>query len=86
MEQTIDEIDHVTDKSIKKTSVAEVGFLDKMKRLYSQMTTETEGWIASFVEDSEQAPNLKFNRSIISKCWEKRYKGEKFYEIMWNYS
>ena len=53
MEQTIDEIDHVTDKSIKKTSVAEVGFLDKMKRLYSQMTTETEGWIASFVEDSE---------------------------------
>lgn len=73
----------MNEKSFKKTETANVGFLDKMKRIYSQMTTETEGWIVSFIEDSEEAPNLKFNRSIISKCWEKRYKVEKFYEILW---
>lgn len=59
---------------LKRTSVAETGFFDKIKRIYSQITTETEGWTLSFIEDNEEAPNLKFNRSIISKCWEKRYK------------
>jgi hypothetical protein len=63
-----------------------VGFFDKIRRIYNQMTTETEGWIVGFIEDSEEPPNLKFNRSIISKCWEKRYKVEKFYEIMWRNS
>jgi len=33
-------------------TVAESGFLDKIKRLYNQITTETEGWIAGFVEDN----------------------------------
>jgi hypothetical protein len=50
------------------------------------MTTQTEGWIAGFVEDNEEAPILKYNRSIISKCYEKRYKIEKVYEIVWKYS
>ena len=60
--------------------------MTKIKRLYNQITTETEGWIISFIEDNEEAPNLKFNRSIISKCWEKRYKVEKFYNILWRFS
>ena len=76
----------MTEKLFKKTEVAEASFFDKIKRIYNQMTTETEGWIVGFIEDSEEAPNLKFNRSIISKCWEKRYKAEKFYEIMWKYA
>ena len=50
------------------------------------MTTETEGWTLSFIEDNEEAPNLKFNRSIISKCWEKRYKVEKFYTLLTKFS
>lgn len=79
IQQTVDSLAHVNEKSFKKTSIAEVGFFDKIRRIYNQMTTETEGWIVGFIEDSEEPPNLKFNRSIISKCWEKRYKVEKFY-------
>ena len=44
-------------------------WMDRMKRLYTQMTTETAGWIEGFIEDSDEAPNLKYNRSILSKCW-----------------
>ncbi len=65
----------MTESNLRKnTSVAETGILDKIKRIYNQITTETEGWIAGFVEDSEEAPLLKYNRSIISKCYEKKYK------------
>lgn len=70
----------------KNTGVAETGILDKIKRIYNQMTTETEGWIAGFVEDSEEAPQLKYNREIISKCYEKKYKVEKVYDIIQRYS
>jgi hypothetical protein len=53
----------------KSTPVAESSIFDRIKLMYNQMTTQTEGWIASFVEDNEQSPQLKYNRSIISKCW-----------------
>ena len=55
-------------------TVAEGGILGKIKTIFNQITTETEGWISGFVEDSEEAPLLKYNRSIISKCYEKKYK------------
>lgn len=67
---TIGEISRVNESNLKKNAtVAETGFLDKIKRIYNQITTETEGWIAGFVEDNEEAPLLKYNRSIISKCY-----------------
>jgi hypothetical protein len=44
----------VTEQTLKKSNViAESGFFDKIKRIYNQMTTQTEGWIAGFVEDNE---------------------------------
>lgn len=84
---TLKQLSHIHDGNMKKSStVAETGFLNKMKRIYNQMTTETEGWIAGFVEDSEESPMLKYNRSIISKCYEKKYKIEKVYELIEKYS
>lgn len=50
--------------------------------MFTQMTTETEYWIADFIEESEESPPLKCTRNIISKCWAKRYKVEKVYSIM----
>ena len=79
IEQTIDDLKRVNDKAFKKTDVVQSSFFDKIRKIYNQMTTQTEGWILSFIEDNQEAPNLKFNRSIISKCWEKRYKIEKVY-------
>ena len=85
--QTINEISRITQANLKKNStIAEAGFFDKLKRIYNQMTTQTEGWIAGFIEDNEEAPLLKYNRSIISKCYQKRYKIEKVYEIIWKYA
>jgi hypothetical protein len=56
--------------------------LEKIRRMFHQMYTETEGWIMGFIEESEEAPLVKYNRFIISKCWEKRYKIEKVYQII----
>ena len=69
----------------KNMTVAESGLLNRIKTIFNQITTETEGWIAGFVEDNEEAPLLKYNRSIISKCYEKKYKIEKVYELLWKY-
>lgn len=75
LDQALNEISRVTESNLNKNpNVAETGILDKIKRIYNQITTETEGWIAGFVEDNEEAPLLKYNRSIISKCYEKKYK------------
>ena len=53
-----------------------------MKKFFNQLTTETEGWIDGFIEDNEEAPPIKYNRMIISKCWEKGYKVTKVYQII----
>ena len=53
LDMTKDELDHVTEKLFKKTEIAQASFFDKIKRIYNQMTTQTEGWIVSFIEDSE---------------------------------
>lgn len=48
--QTISEISKVTENNLRKcTTVVETGIFDKIKRIYNQMTTQTEGWIAGFV-------------------------------------
>lgn len=57
-------------------------FLGKMRKAFTQMTAKTEYWIENFIEESEESPPLKYNRNIISKCWEKRYKVDKVYTIM----
>jgi hypothetical protein len=49
----MNEISRVTESNLKKNAVvAETGFFDKIKRIYNQMTTQTEGWIAGFIEDN----------------------------------
>lgn len=50
--------------------------------MFSQLTTKTEGWIIGFIEENEEAPMIKYNKYIIAKCWEKRYKVEKVYQVM----
>ena len=52
--QAMKDFSYVNEGNIKKNeTVAETGILDKIKRIYNQITTQTEGWIAGFVEDSE---------------------------------
>lgn len=69
-DQSINQISHINESNLQGSAeVAETGFFDKIRRIYNQMTTETEGWIAGFVEDSEEAPMMQYNRSIISKCY-----------------
>ena len=29
---------------------------------------------------------MKYNRALLAKCWEKRYKCEKMYELMFKYA
>jgi hypothetical protein len=85
--QTLKELSIVNEANLKRnTVVAETGIFNKLKRILNQITTETEGWIVGFIEDSEEAPMLKYNRSIISKCYEKKYKIEKVYELLEKYS
>lgn len=64
------------------TTPVKCNVMEKIRRLFHQMYTETEGWIMGFIEESEEAPLVKYNRFIISKCWEKRYKVEKVYQII----
>ena len=35
---------------VKQSKATSSSFMDKMKRLYCQMTTQTEGWIEGFIE------------------------------------
>ena len=65
--------------NINNEKVGSISFMDKVKMLYTQITTQTEGWIEAFIEESDQSPNLKYNRSILAKCWEKRYKVSKVF-------
>ena len=52
LDQTVDEIRRVNEKTFRKTDIAESSFFDKIRRIYNQMTTETEGWIVGFIEDN----------------------------------
>ncbi len=40
-------VNHSKLKSTK--NISESGFFDKVKRAFSQITTETEGWIVGFI-------------------------------------
>ena len=52
LEQTVDEIKRVNEKTFKKTEAVESSFFDKIRRIYNQITTETEGWIVGFIQDN----------------------------------
>lgn len=66
----------------EKSEPSTTNFVEKLRRLYHQLTTKTEGWILGFIEDNEEAPLMKYNRFLIGKCWEKRYKVEKVYQVI----
>ncbi len=50
LDATLTEILKINNQMLKKcTTASESSFFDKIKLMYNQMTTQTEGWIASFV-------------------------------------
>jgi hypothetical protein len=50
LDATLSEILKINNQMLKKSSaIAESSLFDKLKLIYNQMTTQTEGWIASFV-------------------------------------
>lgn len=52
LDQTVDQIKRVNEKTFKSTSAAQSSIFDKIKRIYNQITTETEGWIIGFIENN----------------------------------
>jgi hypothetical protein len=78
----IDNFQHVRAKGKDSAEPVKSSLFGRMKRVFTQMTTQTEYWIENFIEESEEGPPLKCNRNIIAKCWQKRYKVEKVYSII----
>lgn len=81
LQRVHNEFAHVRPSNKAMESV-KASLLDRMRRAFTQMTTETESWIGNFIEESESSPPLKYTRNIIAKCWAKPYKVEKVYSIM----
>jgi hypothetical protein len=46
----LNELNNLNNVQREETEAISMNFLDKIRKLYHQMTTKTEGWILGFIE------------------------------------
>ena len=56
--------------------------VDVWQKYIKTLTTKTEAWILSVLEENEDSPNQKFMRFLIIKAWQKPHKIKKFYVLL----
>ena len=64
----------------KKEKHVKPKFMDLMNKHFKRLTTKSEGWLLSAVEESEEGPKQKYVRYLIIKAWHKNEKINKFYK------
>lgn len=57
-------------------------FFASLNKYYKRLTTKSEGWILSAIEQNEEGPKQKYVRYLIIKAWQKKTKIEKFYRFI----
>jgi len=62
------------------------GFMSSISKMFTVATTETEGWFLSYIAEDSNAPNDEFVNKILDKCWKKKYKAKKLFDIIDKYT
>lgn len=52
-----------------KQNVVTPNFFDRCKKYFSRLTTKSEGWVYSALEENELGPKQKYVRMLIVKTW-----------------
>lgn len=66
----------------KKEQHVKPKFMDLMNKHFKRLTTKSEGWLLSAVEENEEAPKQKYVTNLIIKAWNKNEKVVKFYKFL----
>lgn len=66
----------------KKQKNVKPKFMDLMNKHFKRLTTKSEGWLLSALEENEEGPNQKYVRYLIMKAWKKDEKIVKFYRFL----
>lgn len=66
----------------KKEKQVKPKFMDLMNKHFKRLTTKSEGWLLSALEENEEGPQQKFVRFLIIKAWNKNEKIIKFYKFL----
>ena len=53
-----------------------------MRKHIRRLTTKSEGWVLTALEENEKEPKQKYVRFLINKAWLKPNKINKFYNII----
>ena len=61
-------------------------FFALINKHIKRLTTKSEGWLLSAIEQNEEGPKQKYVRFLIIKAWQKKSKIEKFYRFITNNS
>lgn len=57
-------------------------FFALINKHIKRLTTKSEGWLLSAIEQNEEGPKQKYVRFLIIKAWQKKTKIEKFYRFI----
>ena len=57
-------------------------FFALVNKHFKRLTTKSEGWLLSAIEQNEEGPKQKYVRFLIIKAWQKKTKIEKFYKFL----
>jgi len=66
----------------KKEMHVKPKFMDLMNKHFKRLTTKSEGWLLSALEENEEGPKQKYVRYLIIKAWKKSEKVVKFYKFL----
>ena len=65
-----------------KNEFQKPGLMSSLSKMITVATTETEGWLMSYIIEDSTAPNDDFVNKTLEKFWRKRHKVKKLYDII----
>ena len=60
-------------------------FFQKCRKFYARMTTKSEGWLVSALQENEEGPKEKYVKFLVNKAHEKHEKIDKFFQIVFQF-
>lgn len=69
---------------IKKQEI-KPSFFQKCRKFYARMTTKSEGWLVSALQENEEGPKEKYVKFLVNKAHEKHEKIDKFFQIVFQF-
>lgn len=58
-------------------------FIDVIQKHIAKLTTKTEGWMLSSIEETPKPPNQIYAHYLVVKAWKKPQKIQKFYSLLY---